>query len=291
MSDFDKSTFTDFGKLVPGFDFLQNLTQQATAGAASSQPKMPQFGHWVAPTMSVEELEKRIAELKAVQFWLDQNATALKATIQALEVQKMTLATLHGMNVNMSEMAKAFSVKMPQSAANPWESKAAEPVEPSKGRQFSGLEVPETSYQQSEPAAAPDAAKSTAEAPASASGGVDPLQWWGALTQQFQSIAASALKEVSDRHPLDAGKGMAQEAIKTATDFAASASQSLSKVAGEARDFAVGKTKTKPAAKPTAKTAAKAPVKTPVKAPVKARVKAKPRAPVAAARKSPTRAR
>ena len=28
MSDFDKSTFTDFGKLVPGFDFLQNLTRQ-----------------------------------------------------------------------------------------------------------------------------------------------------------------------------------------------------------------------------------------------------------------------
>ena len=44
----------------------------------------------------MEELDKRIDELKAVQFWLDQNAMALKATIQALEVQKMTLATLKG---------------------------------------------------------------------------------------------------------------------------------------------------------------------------------------------------
>ncbi len=186
MSDFDKSTFTDFGKLVPGFDFLQNLTRQATASAGQGQPKMPHLGHWVAPTMNVEELEKRIAELKAVQFWLDQNATALKATIQALEVQKMTLATLHGMNVNMSEMAKAFSVKMPDSAASP-----AAP-------------------------AAPEATEPDTESPARAPGGVDPMQWWGALTQQFQSIAASALKEVSDRQPLDAGKGMPDQAKKTA---------------------------------------------------------------------------
>lgn len=204
MSDFDKSTFTDFGKLVPGFDFLQNLARQATASTGQGQPKMPQLGHWVAPTMSVEELEKRIAELKAVQFWLDQNATALKATIQALEVQKMTLATLHGMNVNMSEMAKAFSVKMPESAASP---AAAAPSE----------------------AAAPGT-----ESPASAPGGVDPMQWWGALTQQFQSIAASALKEVSDRQPRDDGKGMADQSKKTAAQAPARA-KAKSKVKAPAR--------------------------------------------------------
>ena len=270
MSDFDKSTFTDFGKLVPGFDFLQNLTRQASAGAAQGQSKLPQLGHWVAPTMSVEELEKRIAELKAVQFWLDQNATALKATIQALEVQKMTLATLHGMNVNMSEMAKAFSIKMPESAASPAPAPAAEPVEPSQSRQFSGLEMPETSYQHREPQPA------AAEPAASAPGGVDPMQWWGALTQQFQSIAASALKEVADRHPLDAGKGMAEKAH-------------------EAHDAAAGKTQTKrqPAVKPAAKPAAKKRAKPVAKtAPVKAKSKAKApaRMPVAA-RKTPTRVR
>jgi len=304
MSDFDKSNFTDFGKLVPGFDFLQNLTRQATASAAQGQSKLPQLGQWVAPTMNVEELEKRITELKAVQFWLDQNATALKATIQALEVQKMTLATLHGMNVNMSEMAKAFSVKMPESAAS---SAAAEPAEPSQVRHFSGLEVPETSYQQREPKAEADAepAPAAAEAPAPSPSGVDPMQWWGALTHQFQSIAASALKEVADRHPQDAGKRMAEEAIKTATEFAESAGQSLSKAANEARDFAAGKTKpqrksavkpaaktrAKPAVKPTAKTAAKAPVKAPLRAKAKPKAKPTARTPAAAARKSPARAR
>ena len=270
MSDFDKSTFTDFGKLVPGFDFLQNLTRQATASAGQGQPKMPQLGHWIAPTMSVEELEKRIAELKAVQFWLDQNATALKATIQALEVQKMTLATLHGMNVNMTEMAKAFSVKMPESSPSP----AA--VESTKGFRFPGFEVPESSDEHREPTPANDADASdeapTADAKDSNKpGGVDPMQWWGALTHQFQSIAASALKEVADRHPKDAGKGMAEEAIKTATEFAESA--------------------VKPAAKTRAKPAAKTAAKAPVKAKAKPKAKAPTRAPVAAARKSPTRTR
>ncbi|WP_200849891.1 PhaM family polyhydroxyalkanoate granule multifunctional regulatory protein, partial [Raoultella sp. 18099] len=75
----DTSPF-GFGRFVPGFDFLQNLAKGATAG----MPQMPSLSGWVAPTISVEELEKRIEELKAVQFWLDQNSRALSATVQAL---------------------------------------------------------------------------------------------------------------------------------------------------------------------------------------------------------------
>ena len=78
----------DFGKFVPGFDFLQKLaSQRGAAGAA-----IPGLGGWIAPTVSVEELDKRISELKAVQFWLDQNGNALKATIQALQVQRELFA-------------------------------------------------------------------------------------------------------------------------------------------------------------------------------------------------------
>jgi hypothetical protein len=108
----DTSAF-GFGKFVPGFDFLQNLGQAANPGAKGSPQGMPNMASWVAPTLSVEELDKRIQELKTVQFWLEQNTNALKATIQALEVQKMTLSTLQGMNVNMTELAKAFTAKMP----------------------------------------------------------------------------------------------------------------------------------------------------------------------------------
>ena len=89
MSDIND---TGFGKFIPGFDFLQNLTK----GASQSVPQMPNMGSWIAPSLDADELDKRISELKTVQFWLDQNAKALSATVQALEVQKMTLATLKG---------------------------------------------------------------------------------------------------------------------------------------------------------------------------------------------------
>ena len=61
---------------------------------------MPSIGQWIAPTLNPEELEKRIEELRTVQFWLEQNARMLGATIQALEVQRMTLSTLKTMNVH-----------------------------------------------------------------------------------------------------------------------------------------------------------------------------------------------
>src|SRR5207247_10174868 len=85
-----------FTKLVPGFDFLQGLVKNA--GAA-----LPNMGQWIAPTLNPQELEKRIDELRTVQFWLEQNARMLGATIQALEVQRMTLSTLKTMNVQMED--------------------------------------------------------------------------------------------------------------------------------------------------------------------------------------------
>ena len=111
MSDSDSS---GFGKFVPGFDFLQNLAK----GASASVPQMPNMGNWVAPTLNVEELDKRIEELKNVQFWLEQNSRALSATIQALEVQKMTLATLKGMNFNLGDVANAFKLKAADTVAS-----------------------------------------------------------------------------------------------------------------------------------------------------------------------------
>ncbi len=197
MSDDPTSSF---GKFVPGFDFLQNLAKGATQGL----PQMPQLGNWVAPTLSVEELDKRIAELRAVQFWLDQNTTALKATIQALEVQKMTLATLKGMNLSMNELAGAFQLK-PMPADKPAARAAEKPVDKS-----------------AEPATKPrTGARSGAKAGRSeeaqaAPGVIDPLQWWGALTQQFQEIASTAMREAAARAAPDAAPGHAAAREATA---------------------------------------------------------------------------
>jgi hypothetical protein len=47
---------------------------------------------------------------------------------------------------------------------------------------------------------------------------VDPMQLWTALTQQFQHIAAGAMKEASKATAMDVGqnlaKGVAREAVK-----------------------------------------------------------------------------
>ncbi|MFY7947978.1 MAG: PhaM family polyhydroxyalkanoate granule multifunctional regulatory protein, partial [Gemmatimonas sp.] len=64
----------DFARHVPGFDFLQGLVKNAGAG-------LPNVGQWIAPTLDPEELDKRIEELKTVQFWLEQNARLLATTI------------------------------------------------------------------------------------------------------------------------------------------------------------------------------------------------------------------
>ena len=294
MSNANIPSFPDFGKLVPGFDFLQNLAKQAAGSATHAVPQLPNLGNWIAPTLNVEELEKRVQELKAVQFWLDQNAAALKATIQALEVQKMTLNTLKGMNFNMGDVANAFKLKVSESLSGGTQRTADKP----KG--FAGLEIPPSAFQASKEKAdagqdagekSPGSHAESSEAPAPATGLADPMQWWGALTQQFQTIAAEAMKEVSKTTAIDATKsmaaGMAKDAVKTATDMAKNMAETATKTmtggTRAAMNSALGSTWPKAgtakdtAAKTTRKTASKtAAAKSPAaKAAPKAATKAK----------------
>jgi hypothetical protein len=183
-----------FTKLVPGFDFLQGLVKNA--GSA-----LPNIGQWVAPTLNPEELEKRIEELRTVQFWLEQNARMLGATIQALEVQRMTLSTLKTMNVQMDDLRESLKIRMPGTAAS-----------------SAGDGAADAAPAASKPAAksarkTPAAAKKAAEAQAAA---VDPMQWWGALTKQFTQLAASAMKDSAT----DAAKNLAGAMVKQSFDAA-----------------------------------------------------------------------
>ena len=196
MSD---SSSAGFGKFVPGFDFLQNLAK----GASETIPQMPNLGNWIAPTLNVEELDKRIQELKAVHFWLDQNSKALGATVQALEVQKMTLATLKGMNFNIGDMANAFKLK------------AADSVYSGVPRETETAASTAKNLSQ-EAAQAQEAAAATKPAAPTAAGLVDPMQLWGALTQQFQQIAANAMKDVAKNTAMDTAKNMAAGFVKEA---------------------------------------------------------------------------
>ena len=185
----DPSAF-GFGQFVPGFDFLQNLSKNTSQAQPSAAAGMPGMASWVAPTLNIEDIDKRIQELKSVLFWLEQNTTALKATIQAMEVQKMTLTTLQSMNVNMADLAKAFTAKPPVSAAAP------EPVaEPEPATPFASSEKADAGTAKAATEEATEAA--TESATEAAKPAVDPMQWWGALTQQFQGIATAALKDVA----------------------------------------------------------------------------------------------
>lgn len=168
----------DFSKMVPGFDFLQGLVKNA--GSA-----LPSLGQWVAPTLDPQELGKRIEELKTVQFWLEQNARMIATTVQALEVQRMTLTTLKTMNVQVADLAQAFTLKdpAPPPAASPASAAAQAEPRPARPARSSGQTAAAGKKSSGAPKAQPAAAV------------VDPMQWWGALTQQFTQLAAQALKD------------------------------------------------------------------------------------------------
>lgn len=267
-----------FGKFVPGFEFLQNLAK----GASSNIPQLPSLANWVAPTISVEELEKRIEELKSVQFWLEQNSRALAATIQALEVQKMTLATLKGMNFSVGDVANAFKLKTADTVmegvhkAGETLAHAAQAVSGAASR-VAEKAAPEAAATAPAAKKAKAGARSKPKAAAAAAPGlVDPMQWWGALTQQFQHIAANAMKDAAKQTALDTTRnmatGLAKEALKTATGMAARGVQSVQGAARRAASTPAAqpaqapRAKAGPARKPAArKTAPRAAAKAPAR--------------------------
>ncbi|OYU43624.1 MAG: hypothetical protein CFE44_17375, partial [Burkholderiales bacterium PBB4] len=170
-----------------------------------------------------------IDELKNVHFWLEQNSRALGATIQALEVQKMTLATLKGMNFNIGDVANALKLKAADSVYT--------------GVQRVTEKAASTAKSISDVATGTKSPAKASKSAGGVAGLVDPLQLWGSLTQQFQNIAASALKDATSKTAVDVTKnmatGMAKEAVKSA------------KAAGKKAAGAATGRSTRPAAKKT----------------------------------------
>src|SRR3990167_821617 len=231
MSD---TSNTGFGKFVPGFDFLQSLAK----GASSNIPQLPNLSNWVAPTISVEELEKRIDELKAVQFWLEQNSRALAATIQALEVQKMTLATLKGMNFSMGDVANAFKLKTADTVMDGVH-KAGETIA-SAASAVTGAASRVAEMASPEPAAPEKSPKSS----------------------KAKAAAASAMKDAAKQTALDTTRnmaaGLAKEALKTATGMASQmAAKGVQSVQGATLRAAPKKAVAAPQAAPARKAAAR----------------------------------
>jgi hypothetical protein len=243
----DKTDFSAFGQYIPGFDFLQTLARQAGAVKPDLQPAagvMSSLGHWVAPTFSVEEIEKRIHDLRAVEFWLDQNSKALAATIQALEVQKMTLATLENMNLSLKDVAESFKIK-PETVQAQAASRGAKAAEPP-------VQQPESSDQ------------------TESKTGVDPMQWWNSLTEQFTTIASSAVQDMAGQAAkaaeqvaqtvqasAEAAEKMAEQARQEAQAAAAARAAAVQQASEQAAASAAASQRPKAPARKTTATAAK----------------------------------
>lgn len=157
-----------FAGLGAGLDFFQDWIKAAGSALPNLQGGTAQAGAmpaWSMPTLDPQELDKRIQDLRTVQFWLEQNARMIAMTIQGLEVQKMTLSTLQGMNVSMDAVRDALRARTSEAPASP------APPEP--------------------PAAPPpEAAPPAPEASASQADLINPMRWWDTLTQQFTHLAS-----------------------------------------------------------------------------------------------------
>jgi len=73
--------------LLASMEMMRQAWQNLASTGVLSQPA-------VATPLSVEDLDRRIADLRAVENWLRLNMSVLSSSIQALEVQRATVATL-----------------------------------------------------------------------------------------------------------------------------------------------------------------------------------------------------
>jgi len=225
------SQHLDLSTLIPGFDFFKQMAGKmpgmGAAGSASSNPFMPKSGSWIAPTLSVEELEKRITELQTVKLWLENNARLIEATIQAMQVQKMTLSTLKGMNVKLGDIASSFGNWPTAAKTNANTRSSSSKTRSSRSKTHFDLgqsagsataEPADTPARNQGKAAQKDGGDGADAAAAGNAAMTQALQMWQGLTQQFGQIAGQVMQESqAAAQKLAAQQPSKKAAPKTAT--------------------------------------------------------------------------
>ena len=132
----------------------------------------------VMPTLSVEEIKKRISDLKAVESWLELNMNMLRGAIQALEVQAATIATLQSMSAALNATVNAGAAGMQPEAAPPVE----ETPPPKATQKVTSAPAPTTRDEA-------DAATLTAPL-------VNAAAWWNMLQDQFKHAVDTAMTDM-----------------------------------------------------------------------------------------------
>lgn len=174
---------TPFGSAFPGLE---------PGVAQGFGPSLSMMSDLMTPLTNVEELDKRITDMRAVEQWLKLNLNMLQSAIQALEVQRATLATLRAFGTF------AQSQMTPPPHEEPAARKPAPP--PQHAADKPRADDARTKGESAEPPPG-------AEAPA-----FDASAWWNLLQSQFNQLAQFAMAQ-----PAAAAQGMA-DAVAAAGD-------------------------------------------------------------------------
>lgn len=154
----------DQNPLLASMDMMRQAWQSMSGAGLFQQPV-------AANPMTTEELDKRIADMRAVESWLKLNLSMLSSAIQALEVQRATLSTLKSYMGFTAESMSAAGVPSPLDVALGIKPSGQAKIKPARGK------ADKSADDAGEQAAAQlsDAAQA----------------WWGMLQQQFDTLAAA----------------------------------------------------------------------------------------------------
>jgi hypothetical protein len=222
--DLGKMAFGGLGQMFDGIDSVKRAWSMFNAPSA------------LVPTLDVDELDKRIADLKAVEQWLNLNVSMLHGTIQGLEIQRGTLAAVKAFGASFSSAmpgASAQPVAGASAAAAPsgWPHPApASAASAAQTASTASTHAPASAAQTERPrarsaAASADTAsqkRASSAKPAAAAPGIDPGAWWNLLQGTFNQVAQAALTGTGL-------PGLAQTAAPVKPRRAAAAGQSASR--------------------------------------------------------------
>ncbi len=217
--------------VLPGFGqtgdsatnpLLASLEMMRKAFAGLGGPAGMSGGLGLSPPMNPEELERKIAELKSVENWLKLNLSMLSSTIQGMEVQLATIATLKSFMAAGAPNAQGAN---PQAAPASWfggwpatpaqsddrpqsqpEPPAQSPLQPQTRTAAASSAESQASARSASNAEQGDGTTASAAAPAAAQA------WWDMLQQQFSQVAAATAASMALKPAAATGKAPAKTA-------------------------------------------------------------------------------
>lgn len=172
------------GAMTDTLEFMKNLWGNVKMPGVSI-PGM------VMPSLSVEEINKQITDLKAVESWLTVNMNMLHGTIKALEVQSATISTLQSMSANFSSAMQPPAAQPVEDAA-PFHSPFAQPA--AQAAEAAAAPTPGATPEPAPELERPAESSAAAQMP-------NPAVWWNLLQDQFKQAVAGAIPPAQKDSP------------------------------------------------------------------------------------------